>query len=152
MERWLVVLIIAELAFVGWLIWLFLNYRLRREQSRSEERERLLSRFASSQELSDFLNSPAGDKLFNPPVRASKRAVRALVGAFITGMSMLCAGAFFFLLRRMGHPAGDNLYVPAILFSLFGFGVLISAVVSFFLVRRSGLMPRNGEGRGTDQP
>src|SRR5262245_62837014 len=152
MERWLVVLIIAELAFVGWLIWLFVNYRLRREQRRSEERERLLSRFASSQELADFLSSPAGERLFNPQTRTSKRAARALVGAVITGMSLLCFGAFFFLLGWMGNPAGDRIYVPAALFTVSGGGVLITAVITALLLRRSGLMPRNGEGRDTDEP
>jgi hypothetical protein len=152
MDDWILYMVAAELAFVGWLLWLFSNYRLRREQGRAAERERLLARFTTSQELSDFLNSPAGERLFDPQTRTSKRAVRALVGAVITGIFMLCAGAFFSLLRGIGHPAGDNLYVPAILFGLFGLGVLISAVISFLLIRRSGLLPRNGEGRGTDQP
>jgi len=152
MELWLVVLIIAELAFVGWLIWLLLNYRLRREQSRAEERERLLSRFASSQELSDFLNSPAGERLFNPQIRVTRTASRALVGAVITGMGLLCLGAFFFLMGLLGSPAGDRIYVPAALFTVFGVGVLITAVITSLLLRRSGLMPRNGEGRGTDEP
>jgi hypothetical protein len=152
MEPWLVVMIVAELAFVGWLFWLFSNNRLRREQRRSEERERLLSRFASSQELSDFLNSPAGVKLFDPQTRVSKRASRALAGAVTTGVIMLCIGLGFFLMGRLGNPAGDRIYVPAILFTVIGFGVLISGVISSLLLRRSGLMPRNGEGRGTDQP
>jgi hypothetical protein len=152
MESWLVILIIAELAFVGWLLWLFLNYRLRREQSRVEERERLLARFTTSQELSDFLSSPAGERLFDSQSRISRKTVRALTGAFTTGVILLCMGAGFFLMGWVGNPAGDRIYVPAILFSVFGFGVLISAVISAFLVRRSGLMPRNGEGRGTEEP
>ncbi len=151
MERWLVVMVIAELAFVGWLIWVFLHYRLRREQTRAGERERLLGRFATSQELSDFLNSPAGEKLFNPQARISRNAARTLAGAITTGVILLCGGTGFFLMGWMGNPAGDRIYVPAILFTVFGFGVLISAGISAFLFRRSGLVPRNGAGRGTEE-
>lgn len=152
MERWLVVMVVAELAFVGWLIWVFLHYRLRREQNRAGERERLLGRFATSQELSDFLNSPAGEKLFNPQAGMSRNAARTLAGAFTTGVILLCTGAGFFLMGWVGNPAGERIYVPAILFTAFGLGVLISAAISALLFRRSGLVPRNGEGRGTDQP
>jgi hypothetical protein len=152
MELWLVLLIIAELAFVGGLIWLFSNYRLQREQRRAEERERLLSRFTSSQELSDFLNTPAGERLFNPQARISRSAARALVGAFTTGVMLLCMGAIFLLMGWIGNPAGDRIFVPAIFFSVFGFGVLIAAAISALILRRSGLMPRNGDGRGTEQP
>ena len=147
-----VVLIVAELAFVGGLFWLFLNYRQRREDLRAEERDRLLARFSSSQELSGVLNSPAGERLFNSESRISRNAARTLTFAITTGVILLCMGGAFYLMYWLGNPAGAAILVPAIWFVMFGLGVLISAAVSSLFLRRSGLLPRNGEGRGTEEP
>ncbi|HKI06371.1 MAG TPA: hypothetical protein VKK31_30610 [Thermoanaerobaculia bacterium] len=148
----IVILIIAELAFVGWLFWLFLNHRQRREGIRAEERDRLLARFTNSQELSGFLNSPAGERLFNSESRISRNAARTLTFAVTTGVILLCMAGAFYLMYWVGHPAGTAILVPAIWFVMFGLGVLISAVISALFLRRSGLLPRNGEGRGTEEP
>ena len=148
----IVVLIVAELAFVGFLFWLFLDHRVRQERIRAEERERLLARFATGQELSDFLSSPGGEKLFNTQQGLARRGSRKLIAAVVTGMILLFMGAGFFLMGWMGNPAGDRIFVPAWIFTLSGLCVLVCAAISVFLLRRFGLLPRNGEGRGTEQP
>jgi hypothetical protein len=148
----IVVLLVAEFAFVGFLFWLFMDHRVRRERIRAEERERLLARFTTGQELSDFLSSPGGEKLFNAQPGVAKRGSRTLIAAVVTGMLLLFMGIGFFLMGWMGNPAGDRIFVPAWFFTLSGLCVLTCAAVSAFLLRRFGLLPRNGDGRGTDQP
>jgi Flp pilus assembly protein TadB len=149
---WIVVLMLGYMAFAALILWLVFQYKLRRRASEAEERERLLARFTTSQELSDFLSSPGGERFFNTQARLSPNAVRKLAGAITTGVILLCVGVGFFIMGWVGNPAGDRIFVPATLFTLIGIGVLISAAISAFLLRRSGLLPRNGEGRGTDLP
>jgi len=145
-------IVLGNLVFSGFILWLIFHYKLTQERSRSEERERLLARFTTSQELSDFLSSPGGERYFNAQARLSPNAVRKLTGAITTGVILLCIGVGFFIMGWMGNPAGDRIFVPAAICTLIGIGILISAAISAFLLRRSGLLPRNGDGRGTDLP
>lgn len=146
MERWLVVLIVADLAFVGWLLWVFLSYRLRREKNRSEERHRFLERFATGQELSEFLNSAAGERFFTTVASPPFDATRTLARSIATGVILLAVGAGFLILAWAGIMEGEPFYVPGILLSMASIGVLISSAISARLLRRS----RNGEDRGAD--
>jgi len=152
MDRWIVFMIIAELAFAGWLIWVILHYRHRRERTRAEERDRLLARFTTAQELSDFLSSPGGERFFKNQATVPRDAARKLASAVTTGVILLFLGMGFLIMGWMGNPAGDRIFVPATILIMTGLGVLVSAAISARLLRRSGLLPRNGEGRGPDQP
>lgn len=147
-----VAIVLGNLAFSGFILWLVFHYRLTKERSRAEERERLLARFTTSQELSDFLSSPGGERFFNAQTRLAPNAARKLARAITAGVILLCVGVGFFLMGWMGNPAGDRIFVPATICTLIGIGILISAAVSAFLLRRSGLLPRNDGGRGTDLP
>lgn len=152
MDPWVFYLIIAELAFSGWLIWVILHYRHRRERTRAEERDRLLARFTTAQELSDFLSSPGGERFFNDQARAPKHAARKLASAITSGVILLFLGMAFLIMGWTGNPAGDRIFVPATILTMIGLGVLVSAAISARLLKRSGLLPRNGEGRDPEQP
>jgi hypothetical protein len=147
MERWLVALIVADLAFVGWILWVFLSFRLRREKGRAEERGRFLERFATSQELSDFLNSGAGErfiKIFgSPPLDPARMLARSIA----TGVILIFLGAGFLVLASAGVLDDVPFEVPGTLLSMTGIGVLIASAISARLLRRS----RN-EDRGADLP
>jgi hypothetical protein len=152
MDPWVFYLIIAELAFSGWLIWVILHYRHRRERTRAEERDRLLARFTTAQELSDFLSSPGGERFFNDQARAPKHAARKLASAITSGVILLFLGMAFLIMGWVGNPAGDRIFVPATILIMTGLGVLVSTAISARLLKRSGLLPRNGEGRDPEQP
>jgi Flp pilus assembly protein protease CpaA len=151
MDQWVVYMIVAELVFVGWLVWVILHYRHRRERTRAEERDRLLARFTTAQELSDFLSSPGGERFFNDQARAPRHAARKLASAITSGVILLFLGIAFFVMGWVGNPAGDRIFVPATILTMIGLGVLVSAAISTRLLKRSGLLPRNGEGRGPEQ-
>lgn len=146
MERWLVVLIVANLAFTGWVLWVFVSYRLRRERNRSEDRNRLLERFATGPELAEFLNSAAGERFFRTVAAPPLDAERALARSIATGVVLIFLGAGFLILAWAGIMDGEPFYVPGALLSMGGVGVLVASAISARLLRR----PRNGEGRGTE--
>jgi len=151
MDPWVFYLIIAELAFSGWLIWVILHYRHRRERTHAEERDRILARFTTAQELSDFLSSQGGERFFNQ-TRAPRHAARKLASAITSGVILLFLGIAFLIMGWTGNPAGDRIFVPATILTMVGLGVLVSAAISARLLKRSGLLPRNGEGRDPEQP
>lgn len=152
MERWLVVLILGDLVFVGCLLWLFASYRLRRERSRMEERSRLLERFTTGQELSDFLSSAAGERYFKAVGTRPFDATLTLARSIATGVILMALGAGFLILAWAGVMDAEPFYVPGTLLGMAGIGVLISAAISVRLLRRSGLLSRDGGDRDATHP
>lgn len=139
MDRWIVILILGQFVFLGFIIWVVARAREARMRQRSEERSRLLERFSSSQELTDFLNSEAGSRLLEK--RGPAQPTRALGAAVTAGVISLFVGfAFLLLVGLHRDPSGGNLVIPGILFAMAGVGILLSALISAWLFRRAGLM------------
>ena len=140
MDRWIVILILGQFAFVGFIIWVAARAREARMRQRSEERTRLLERFSSSQELTDFLNSDAGARLLaqkSPNQHPSRMVAMTAMAGIIT----LFIGLAFVVVVFLGRdPSGGNLIIPGAICVLAGIGLLLSAGVSAWLFRRSGLM------------
>lgn len=147
---WIVWLVLGNLGFVALIVWMVLHYKVKREQNRAEERERLLARFGTGPEVLDLLNSDAGDKLLRAFAPRGKHPVERLGGAITGGLVTLCMGLAFLFLGWFGIIGGEAFYVPGTIITMIGLGILVSAAVSASLLKRSGLLPRIGEGRGTD--
>jgi hypothetical protein len=150
MHGWIVVLVMGNLAFSGFFLWLIFQYKLKRRRNDAEERERLLARFGTSEELVDFLSSPAGERFFRTFAPRSSHPVKEVGGALKGGIILLSLGLAFLILAWAGIVGGEAFYIPGTLLTMIGLGTLASAAISARLLRRSGLLPRNGEGRGAD--
>ena len=138
MDRWTVILVLGQFAFIGFIIWVVSRSRMAKMRQQSEERSRLLERFSSSQDLTSFLNSEAGDRLLGPP-KAANNSSRMVAFTMIGGIITLFMGLAFLLLVFAGRdPSGGNLIVPASILCLTGIGLLIAAGASAWLFRRSG--------------
>lgn len=146
MEWWIVVLVLGQFAFVIWMIAIVLSYRLKREKHRAEERDRLLNRFATGPEMVDFLSSPTGHKLLDGFAIQKGAAVRSLAKTITAGMVLLCIGLAFLIIAGMGVIDEAPFEIPGVLTGMAGAGILISAWISARLFRRSGLLPRDGDG------
>ena len=147
---WIVWLVVGNLAFVAFIVWMVLHYKVKREQNRAEERERLLARFGTGPEVLDLLNSDAGDKLLRAFAPRGKHPVERLGGAITGGLVTLFMGLAFLVLAWAGLVGGEAFYVPGTIMTAIGVGILISVAISASLLKRSGLLPRNGDSRGTD--
>lgn len=148
MERWLVVLIIADLAFAGWILWVFLNFRHRRESSRAEERSRFLERFATGRELTEFLSSGAGERFLRSFGAPPFDAARTLARSVATGVILVFLGAAFLVLAWAGVLPDAPFEVPGTLLSMAGIGVLVASAISARMLRRPG----KGDDGGADRP
>ena len=147
---WIVWLVLGNLAFVAFIVWMVLHYKVKRELNRAAERERLLARFGTGPEVLDLLNSDAGDKLLRALAPRGKHPVERLGGAITGGLVTLFMGLAFLVLAWAGVVGGEAFYVPGTIMTAIGVGILISVAISASLLKRSGLLPRNGGGRGTD--
>lgn len=150
MQWWIVAIVLGNLAFSALIFWLILNYKLKKDRSRSEDRERLLTRFGTGPELLEFLNSGAGDRLVRALASRDKHPMEKLGGALTGGMITLCFGLAFLFLHWTGAMPVSPMIVPGTIMTFIGIGILVSVGISAALLKRSGLLPRNDEGRGTD--
>ena len=149
MEWWIVVLVLGQFAIVAWVIWIVLSYRLKREKHRAEERDRLLSRFGTGPEMVEFLSSSGGQKLLEGFSVYRGVAVQSLSRAITAGMVLLCIGLAFLILSGLDAIPEGAFEIPGVLTGMAGLGILISAWISARLLRRSGLLPRDGDGGST---
>jgi hypothetical protein len=146
MDRWTVVLILGQFVFLGFIIWVVARAREARMRLRSEERTRLVERFSSSQDLTDFLNSPAGTKLLDVAKAEPAHPVRSISGTVTAGIITLFAGiGFLFVSGELPSHDSDAFLIPGILGVMAGAGILLSAIVSAVLYKRAGLLPRKPE-------
>jgi hypothetical protein len=143
MDTWSVVLILGQFAFIGWIIWVAVKFNLEGKRRRSEERFRLLERFSTGQELLDFINSPAGERLFlafsNPRPDSQKGALQALGAGLV--VSLAGVGCMVLSVLRVWNDR-ETFLVPGVLGIAIGIGILISAWVSLRLSRK---LPQDGD-------
>ena len=127
-------IILGELAFVAFVIWVVARFKTERRRQAAEERMRLLERLGGPQEVVDFLNSEAGDKLMRL-AQPAPNPTAALTGTLLAGLICLFAGVAF-LVITFGFRGDAELAIPGFLGAFVGIGLLIGAVISYFLSRR----------------
>lgn len=149
MDSWLVVFVAVQLAFYAFLLWLAASYRQKSLNRRSEERLRVLERFSSGQELSDFLATEHGGRFLEQLAVKPKNPAGLIVGGVVCGiLTAAVGGAFLLLIGR-----GDNDFlIPAAFVLSVAFGILAATLISFLLARKLGLLPpiqdRDADRRG----
>ncbi len=137
MDGWIVAIILGQLVFTGWILWIIAYFRINKSKQRSEERLRVLERFGSSQEMADFLASEGGDKLLAHfvPKAASPRTWTLI--ALSAGLISIFLGVGFLILAELeifGDP--DIFTIPGVLSCLGGAGMLTAAAVTTWLIGR----------------
>lgn len=137
MDSWLVTLIGIQVAFVAFLIWLGVNYRQKSLQRRSEERLRIVERFTSGKELSDFLATERGARFLEQFAMRHKDPAGVVIGGAVIGIIALFVGPAFLLLSRLQDT---DFIVPGIIVLTGGMGILAATGVSYRLARKFRLL------------
>ena len=138
--------VIAVFGTVTWVAWLLFStvrqYLLMRSQAAAQDR--LLLRISSPESLQVFFASESGRQFLRSLEPNSDDALRSMIRSAQTAVTFAVLGAGALLSHVVFREADELL--------LFGLGALIlgtafgaSALVSFVLHRRSGLLPA---GRG----
>jgi hypothetical protein len=139
---------------IGLLVWLIRTlvdyYRWSRlAKVQADVHGRLLDRFSNNEELLAYMQSPAGAKfLESAPIAldSSPRSVGAPLGRILWsvqgGVVLIAAGAGLqFLSTQVTGAATDPLHALGVLALALGLGFVASAIISYFISRRLGLIP-----------
>jgi hypothetical protein len=133
-----------------WLVRTLIDYRRWHRLSRvqAETHAKLMDRFTANDELLAYVQSPAGSRfLQSAPIAldAGTRAVGAPFGRILlsaqAGVVLAAAGlAFYYVSGRVDEEMTQPFYTLGILGLFVGIGFLASALVSYLLSQRLGLL------------
>jgi hypothetical protein len=121
---------------------------------------KLLDRFTGNEDLLAYIQSPAGSKfLESSPIAldAGPRAVAAPLGRILwsvqAGVVLLAAGiGLRFVSANLAGEALQPLHVLGILGIALGIGFVISAIISFVISERLGLIERPSPAARAERP
>lgn len=138
------------IGLITWLIRTLVDYRRwsRLAKVQAEVHTKLVDRFNSSEELAAYIQSPAGAKfLESSPIKLDPgpRSMGAPMGRILWslqgGVVLLCAGlGLLFISYRLEGEASQAMHSFGILALALGFGFAISAILSYGVARRLGLI------------
>jgi hypothetical protein len=150
------------ISLIAWLIRTFIDYRRwnRLANVQTEVHRKLMDRFTSNEDLLAYINSPAGSKfLESAPITldAGPRASSGPIGRIlwtVQGGVVLMAGGFGLqgVAGRLPSEAAQPLHALGVLGVALGVGLVISAIISFVLSRRLGLLERVSRPAATSNP
>jgi len=143
-ERITVTLIFMALfALAAWFFWLDAKRRQALVQARSDLQNRLLEKFASPQDVAQFLQTEGGNRFLQGLTTDARHAGRGIlratqVGVVITvfGLAVVSLGVAYPPQNRSANP---GVIIGSLILAL-GVGFLISAGVSYFLSKKWGMM------------
>jgi hypothetical protein len=138
------------IGLIVWLIRTLIDYRrwIRLAKVQTEVHTKLLDRFTANDDLLAYIQSPAGSKfLESSPIKldAGPRSVGAPLGRIlwsVQGGVVLTAGGIGLQVvsGRVADDASQPLHALGVLAIALGLGFLISAIISFVISQRLGLI------------
>jgi hypothetical protein len=147
---------------VTWLIRTWIDYRRwsRLAKVQTDVHTKLLDRFTGNEDLLAYIQSPAGSKfLESSPITldAGPRSVAAPLGRILwsvqAGLVLAAAGiGLRFVSGQVGGDASQPLQVLGVLGIALGLGFVISAIISFVISQRLGLIERAAPATRIERP
>lgn len=147
---------------IAWLIRTLVDYRRwsRLSKVQAEVHTKLLDRFTANDDLLAYIQSPAGSKfLESSPIKldAGPRSVGAPLGRILWslqgGLVLMAAGIGMQIVSgRVRDEAGQPLQALGVLAVALGIGFLISAIISYVISRRLGLIDAALTASRTEPP
>lgn len=152
-------------SMIAWLVKTVLNHRrwLRTSRVQTEVHNKLLDRFAGTNELLTYIQTPAGRRFLEaapiPVEAAADRSVGAPLNRILwsvqAGIVLVIGGiGFQFVSGRVIDEVAQGLWTIGVLATAFGLGFIAAGAFSFIMSRRLGLLepaPLRGPERG-DSP
>jgi hypothetical protein len=117
---------------VGWVVYLAASM-VRRKQ-KNDMQKALLEKFSSAHDFAEFMQSPAGQKYVMNFTDAVTSPLSSVLNAVKIGVVMLFSGPA--LVAAAQRYDLWFLYAMGLLFTLAGVGFLVSAVISYFLLKK----------------
>jgi hypothetical protein len=145
---------------LGWFIRTLVEQKrwTRLSQTQSEVHNKILDRFGSSEELLQYVRSPAGTKFLESapiPLHAGPAMQNAPLNRILWSIQLgvvVVAGALglLFVSGRFDKETAQGMFAMGAIGFAVGAGFIASAIVSFVISRRLGLW--QGQDNGADDP
>jgi hypothetical protein len=150
--------LLAFACFLAALVWFVRQFLENRRWGRifklqSDVHGRLIDKFSSNQELAGYMGTEAGKRFleaapipvgFEPEQRMPNAVARVLTPLQI-GIVLVLLGVGFFLLRHVRTEMYEPMLVLGTVALMPGLGFIISAVITWVLAGRLGLIPDSPE-------
>ena len=139
------IIIVGLAALLFWILRTFSDNNTRRKvlETRAGIHRDLVNRFGSGEELVAFLSSAAGREVFGTAAAETPNPFKRILAAVQTGIVLVAVGSGLFLLSQTGWYGSDGrdgfAFLGILSFAL-GLGFLASAIASWKLSRRFGLI------------
>jgi hypothetical protein len=150
------------IGLVIWLIRTFVDYRRwsRLSKVQTEVHTKLLDRFTANDDLLAYIQSPSGSKfLESSPIAldAAPRSLGAPLGRILWsvqgGIVLIAGGIGLYLVSaRITDHASQPLHALGVLAVALGIGFILSAIISFAISYRLGLIERTAPTVRTELP
>ena len=138
-------------SMIAWLVKTVLNHRrwLRTSKVQTEVHNKLLDRFAGTNELLTYVQTPAGRRFLEatpiPVEAAGDRSVGAPLNRILwsvqAGIVLVIGGfGFQFVSGRVIDEVAQGLWTIGVLATTFGLGFIAAGAFSFIMSRRLGLL------------
>jgi hypothetical protein len=149
-------------SMIAWLVRTVLNHRrwLRTAKVQTEVHNKLLDRFAGTNELMSYVQSPAGRRFLEAapiPVEAqAERQVAAPLNRIMWSVQagiVLVIGGFGlqYVSRSVIEEVAQGLWTMGVLATAFGLGFIVAGAFSFIMSRRLGLLEPPAPPRGIER-
>jgi hypothetical protein len=143
-------IVVFVASMIAWLIKTMLNHRrwLRSSKVQTEVHNKLLDRFAGTNELLSYIQTPAGRRFLEaapiPVEAATDRPLGAPLNRILWSVQagiVLTIGGFGFqyVSGSVLPEVGQGLWTIGVLATAFGIGFIIAGAVSYLMSRRLGL-------------
>lgn len=124
-------------SFMGLIVWgLYSVFAAVKRKQQNAIQKHLLDKFSSASDLSQFLQSPAGQKYaasFSDTVTSPHSSVLSSVRL---GIILIFAGFAFMVIRPAWPQQLNTMRATGVVGIMLGIGFLVSAAVSWFIAKR----------------
>lgn len=123
---------IALFAMVVLLVWFGIKVKKTRIQEQADLRKRLLDKFNSGLELTEFLASPQGQNFLKDEQTGQKSPRGRIISSIGSGVVLVMLGAAFVGLNRLQ----EGFIIPGVILLALGVGVLVASAISYYLYKK----------------
>jgi hypothetical protein len=144
---------------LGWLVRTLVDYRRwnRLTSTQTEFHTKLIDRFSANNDLLAYIQSPAGTRfLQSTPLAldAAPRSMGAPLGRILWsvqgGVVLIAAGIGLWVVSgQVGDDGAQPLHALGVIGIALGIGFAVSAIISFLISRRLGLIEARASGVGS---
>ncbi|MCB1021119.1 MAG: hypothetical protein H6509_05145 [Bryobacterales bacterium] len=137
----------------SWIVWVIAtNMRIARvARIQSQMQSEMVERLGASKELMSFLQTEAGQKVFTTPPQAEpkRNPFNRILGSLQAGIVLSALGVALFILSNAVPLARETFLAFGAITGALGLGLLLSALVSYWLSKSMGVLDRTNHPAGS---